>query len=150
MARAREVFNKKDREKAMLAKRKEKDKKKEERKVNSRKSKGLNDMLAYVDAYGNIVSAPPDPGSRLEIKAEDIQISISKKEDIEQVSPFRTGTISFFNDAKGFGFIRDDESGERIFVHVINLENPVKENDKVSFETSRGPKGLNAVKVKLV
>jgi cold shock CspA family protein len=137
MARAREVFNKKDREKAMLVKRKEKEKKKEERKVNSRKSKGLDDMLAYVDAYGNIVSSPPDPGSRQEIKAEDIQISISKKEDIEQANSFRTGTISFFNDAKGFGFIRDDESGERIFVHVINLESPVKENDKVTFETSR-------------
>ena len=118
--------------------------------MNSRKSKGLNDMLAYVDAYGNIVSAPPDPGSRQEIKAEDIQISVSKKEDIEQVSSFRTGTISFFNDAKGFGFIRDDESGERIFVHVINLEKPVKENDKVTFETSRSARGLNAVNVKLV
>ncbi|MGA3013248.1 MAG: cold shock domain-containing protein [Bacteroidales bacterium] len=148
MARAREVFNKKDREKAMLVKRKEKEKKKEERKVNSRKSKGLDDMLAYVDAYGNIVSSPPDPGSRQEIKAEDIQISISKKEDIEQANSFRTGTISFFNDAKGFGFIRDDESGERIFVHVINLESPVKENDKVTFETSRGARGLNAVNVK--
>jgi cold shock CspA family protein len=148
MARAREAFNKKDREKAMIVKRKEKEKKKEERKVNSKKIKGLDDMLAYVDAYGNIVSAPPDPSSRQEIKVEDIRISISKKEDIEQASPFRTGTITFFNDSKGYGFIKDNESGESIFVHANNLENPVKENDKVSFETSRGPKGLNAVNVK--
>ena len=149
MARAREAFNKKDREKAMIVKRKEKEKKKEERKVNSKKIKGLDDMLAYVDAYGNIVSAPPDPSSRQEIKVEDIRISISKKEDIEQASPFRTGTITFFNDSKGYGFIKDNESGESIFVHANNLEKPVKENDKVSFETSRGPKGLNAVNVKL-
>jgi cold shock CspA family protein len=149
MARAREAFNKKDREKAMIVKRKEKEKKKEERKVNSKKSKGLDDMLAYVDSYGNIVSAPPDPANRQEIKVEDIRISISKKEDIEQASPFRTGTITFFNDSKGYGFIKDNESGESIFVHANNLESPVKENDKVSFETSRGPKGLNAVNVKL-
>jgi hypothetical protein len=81
MARAREAFNKKDREKAALKKRKEKEKRKEERKANSGKGKGLDDMIAYVDAYGNIVSTPPEPGHRPEVLAEDIQISVSKKED---------------------------------------------------------------------
>jgi cold shock CspA family protein len=148
MARAREAFNKKDREKANLKKRKDKEQKKEERKASSGKGKGIENMFAYVDAYGNIVSNPPDPGHRQEIKAEDIRISTSKKEEDGQANRVRTGTITFFNDTKGYGFIRDDESGESIFVHANNLENPVKENDKVNFETAKGPKGLNAVNVK--
>jgi len=148
MARGREAFNKKDREKAMLKKRKEKDRKKEERKASSGKGKGLDDMIAYVDAFGNIVSTPPDPGSRQEVNPDDIKISVSKKEDIDQPDRIRTGTVTFFNDAKGYGFIRDDISRESVFVHINDLESPVKENDKVSFETASGPKGLNAVRVK--
>jgi len=150
MARGREAFNKKDREKAMLKKRKEKEKRKEERKANSSKGKGLDDMIAYVDEFGNIVSTPPDPASRQEIKAEDIQISTSKKEDMPLVNQIRTGTVTFFDESKGFGFIRDDASGERIFVHINALESPVTENDKVSFETVSGPKGLSAVKVSVI
>jgi cold shock CspA family protein len=149
MARARESFNKKDREKAMLKKRKDKEQRKEERKANSGKGKGLDDMLAYVDAYGNIVSTPPDPTHKPDIKMEDIRISISKKEDLEQVEVVRTGIVTFFNEAKGYGFIKDNESKESIFVHINNLESPVRENDKVTFKTARGQKGLNAVEVKL-
>jgi cold shock CspA family protein len=148
MARGREAFNKKDREKAMLKKRKEKDRKKEERKASSGKGKGLDDMIAYVDAFGHIVSTPPDPGSRQEVNPEDIKISVSKKEDIDQPDRIRTGTVTFFNDSKGYGFIRDEVTRESIFVHINDLESPVKENDKVSFETASGPKGLNAVNVK--
>jgi cold shock CspA family protein len=148
MARGREAFNKKDREKAMLKKRKEKEQKKEERKANSAKGKGLDDMIAYVDALGNIVSTPPDPGSRQEINVEDIQISVAKKVDAEPGSMIRTGIVSFFNDSKGYGFIRDEETRESIFVHINDLESPVKENDRVNFETESGPKGLNAVRVK--
>ncbi len=148
MAKGREAFNKKDREKAMLKKRKDKEKRKEERKANSGKGKGLDNMIAYVDGFGNIVPTLPDPANREEIKAEDIQISISRKEDIEEVRQLRTGTVTFFNDAKGFGFIRDDISRESVFVHINELESPVKQNDKVNFETISGPKGLSAVKVK--
>jgi cold shock CspA family protein len=149
MARAREAFNKKDREKANLKKRKEKEKKKEERKANSGKGKGMEEMFAYVDAYGNIVATPPDPGNKPVILAEDIQVSVLKKEDIDQADIIRTGKISFFNDEKGYGFIIDDKSQERIFVHVNDLLNPVKVNDKVTFEITTSPKGLNAANVKL-
>ena len=148
MARPRESFNKRDREKAMVQKRKEKEQRKEERKANSGKGKGLDGMLAYVDAFGNIVSTPPDPASKPDIKVEDIRISILKKEEIDQTETLRTGTVTFFNDAKGYGFIKDHETQESIFVHVNNLENPVKENDRVTFKTERGPKGLNAIGVK--
>jgi len=148
MGRAREAFNKKDREKAILKKRKDKERRKEERKASSGKGKGMDDMFAYVDAFGNIVFTPPDPAHGPEILAEDIQISTSKKEDIKQDDLARTGTVTLFNDAKGYGFIRDDKSQESIFVHVNELISPVKVNDKVSFEIRTSPKGLNAVKVK--
>jgi cold shock CspA family protein len=148
MGRPREAFNKKDREKAMLKKRQDKERKKEERKANSGKGKGLDDNFAYVDAYGNIVSTPPDPFHRPVVLAEDIQISVTKKEDLNPADLIRTGTISYFNDAKGYGFIRDDESRESIFVHMNDLAGPVSVNDKVSFEIATSPKGLNAVRVK--
>jgi len=61
-----------------------------------------------------------------------------------------TGTVKFFNNAKGFGFIKDDESENEYFVHVTGLIDEIRENDKVSFDLTEGKKGLNAVNVKLV
>lgn len=150
MARVKDSFNKKDQEKAKLKKRKEKEQRKEERKANSGKGKGLDDMIAYVDAFGNIVSTPPDPMEKEEVKLEDIQISTLKKEEQEQESAIRNGVVTFFNDSKGYGFIRDLESQQSVFVHVNELSGAIKENDKVTFEMERGIKGMNAVRVKLV
>ena len=59
------------------------------------------------------------------------------------------GTVKFFNNAKGFGFIKDAESENEYFVHVTGLIDEVKENDEVTFELTDGRKGLNAVNVKL-
>lgn len=59
------------------------------------------------------------------------------------------GTVKFFNNAKGYGFIKDDESEKEIFVHVSGLIDEIRENDKVTYEVSEGKKGLNAVEVKL-
>jgi CspA family cold shock protein len=59
------------------------------------------------------------------------------------------GTVKFFNNAKGFGFIKDAESENEYFVHVTGLIDEVKENDEVTFELTEGRKGLNAVDVKL-
>jgi cold shock protein len=58
------------------------------------------------------------------------------------------GTVKFFNDAKGFGFIKG-ENGEEIFVHVTGLNEDIRENDEVIYETEKGKKGLNAVNVSL-
>ncbi len=58
-----------------------------------------------------------------------------------------TGTVKFFNEAKGFGFIVEDGSNAEIFVHSSGLKNPIKQNDKVSFTTIQGKKGVNAVEV---
>ena len=59
------------------------------------------------------------------------------------------GTVKFFNDAKGFGFITPANGGQDIFVHVSGLIDEIRENDKVSFEVQNGKKGLNAVNVKV-
>ncbi|MBC7777989.1 MAG: cold shock domain-containing protein [Phycisphaerae bacterium] len=61
----------------------------------------------------------------------------------------QSGTIKFFNETKGFGFVVDTNSGEEIFVHVSGLVDKVREGDSVTFETQQGKKGLNAVNVQL-
>lgn len=61
----------------------------------------------------------------------------------------KNGVVKFFNSTKGYGFIKDAESGEEIFVHVSGLKDDIRENDNVTFEVENGKKGLNAVNVKL-
>lgn len=60
------------------------------------------------------------------------------------------GTVKFFNDQKGFGFIKDEESDNEYFVHVSGLIDEVRENDEVTFDLKEGRKGLNAVNVKVI
>jgi CspA family cold shock protein len=59
------------------------------------------------------------------------------------------GTVKFFNESKGFGFIVDSSSNEEIFVHVTGLIDNIREGDKVTFNTERGKRGMNAVDVKI-
>jgi CspA family cold shock protein len=61
----------------------------------------------------------------------------------------KNGTVKFFNETKGFGFIVDNASGEEIFVHVSGLVDTIREGDKVTFDTERGKKGMNAINVKV-
>ncbi len=60
------------------------------------------------------------------------------------------GTVKFFNETKGFGFITPSNGGPDIFVHVSGLIDKIREKDQVSFDVQNGKKGLNAVNVKLV
>ena len=60
------------------------------------------------------------------------------------------GTVKFFNNAKGFGFIKSNETGEDIFVHSSGLISDIREDDKVQFLTEQGKKGLNAINVEVV
>lgn len=151
MGKSQETFNKKEKEKKRLKKKQDKEQKKEERKAHSDKGKPIDEMMAYVDEEGNITSTPPDPTKKKTvIKTEDIEIGISRQAAIDPADLIRKGTVTFFNESKGYGFIKDLESQDSIFVHVNGLEDEIKEGDKVSFETEKGQKGLNAVKVKLV
>lgn len=150
MGRSTETFSKKEREKKKSIKLKEKKEKAEDRKANGSKGKSLDDMMAYIDEDGNITSTPPDPNKRKKIVTEDIQISVPKQAELTEQDRLRTGTVTMFNSAKGFGFIRDHVTQESIFVHVNGLTEEVRENDKVNFETEQGQKGLNAIKVKIV
>ena len=59
------------------------------------------------------------------------------------------GTVKFFNQGKGYGFIKSDESGKDIFVHVSGLKSEIHEGDSVMFEVQEGKKGPNAVNVQL-
>ena len=59
------------------------------------------------------------------------------------------GTVKFFNESKGFGFIKDAESSKEYFVHSNGLKDRINENDEVTFDLEEGKKGLNAVNVKL-
>ncbi len=148
MAKSQETFSKKEAEKKKIQKRKAKEQRREERKANA-KSGSLEDMMAYVDEYGNITSTPPDPLKRKAIKTEDIVLGARNNVKADPADAFRTGKVTFFNDAKGYGFIKDLKSQESIFVHVNSLTEAIKENDKVSFEVEQGPKGLSAVRVKM-
>lgn len=150
MGRSQETFSKKENEKKKQKKKKEKVERREERKAsaNNNKGQGLNDMIAYVDENGNITSTPPDPTQKKkEINHEDIQLGATKREALEE-DVVRTGIVSFFNDSKGYGFIKDKNTQESIFVHMNGLVDPIKENNKVTFEIEMTPKGPNAVNVK--
>ncbi len=61
----------------------------------------------------------------------------------------KKGTVKFFNNSKGFGFIKPDDDGDDIFVHQSGLVDEIRENDEVEFEVEQGRKGLNAVNVQI-
>ncbi len=148
MGRSQETFGKKEREKKKAKKRKEKDELKLQRKEGGKSS--WDDMIAYVDENGMITDTPPDPTAKKKIiKAEDIVLGIPQKDDSD-VDPVRNGTVSFFNHDKGYGFIKDSENQESIFVHINNVTEEISEGNRVSFEIQPGMKGPEAAKVKVV
>ncbi len=148
MGRSTETFSKKEKEKKRLKKQQDKKEKTEDRKANSDKGKSLDEMMAYIDENGNITSTPPDPSKRKKVILENIQIGVPKQEAALPADLIRNGTITFFNESKGYGFIKDLQSQDSVFVHINGLIDPVTEGDKVTFETEQGQKGPNAIKVK--
>lgn len=150
MAKSKETWNKKETEKKKEKKRQEKEQKKEERRANAKEGKSFEDMLAYIDEDGNITSTPPDPmKKKREIRAEDIVVNVPRQSNVRQET-VRKGTVTFFNDSKGYGFIKDLETQESVFVHVNNLTEPIREGNRVTFEVEMGQKGPIAVSVKIV
>nr|NQU92852.1 cold shock domain-containing protein [Bacteroidota bacterium] len=148
MGRSQETYNKKEVGNKKEKKRKEKEKKRIAKKEVEKKG-SLDDMMAYVDENGMITDTPPDPSKKKVEKLEDIQIGTPKRDAAQRPDPIRTGIVSFFNDSKGYGFIKDSETKEGVFVHANNLLEDIKEGNVVSFEVERGHKGLAAINVKL-
>ncbi len=142
-----ETWNKKEREKKKQQSRKEKEERKQERK-ESAKSKNPDDMLAYIDENGNISSTPPDPKKMRKVRLEDIEIGVPKHEPVDPADLIRTGIVTFFNESKGYGFIKDMETQESVFVHINGLKEAIKENNKVTFEVEMTQKGASAINVK--
>ncbi|MFT4662836.1 MAG: cold shock CspA family protein [Patiriisocius sp.] len=148
MGRSQETFNKKEKEKKRLKKRKDKLAKKQDRKENNSKGVGFDNMISYVNELGHIVDTPPDPADKVEIEAENIVIGIPKKVDFKE-DPVKRGRVEFFNDQKGYGFIKEDGTGEKYFVHVNGCKEEIGEGDNVQFELERGMKGMNCVRVSI-
>lgn len=149
MGRSQETFNKKEVRNKKEKKRKDKEKRRLEKK-DTTKGSSLDDMMAYVDENGMLTSTPPDPNKKKAvIKLEDIEVSIPKRDSLPAPDPVRKGIVTFFNDSKGFGFIKDSETKESVFVHINNVIDEIKEDNVVTFEVVMGQKGPTAVQVKL-
>jgi cold shock CspA family protein len=144
-----ETFSKKEKEKRKQQKKKDKEQKKAERKANAKSGQSLEQMMAYVDENGNISDTPPDPTKKKVIKESDIVLGSRNVEGMI-VNPIRKGRVTYFNTAKGYGFIKDISTQESIFVHSNGLNFVMKENDTVSFQTENTVKGLSAINVKKI
>src|SRR6188768_785774 len=101
MAKSKDTFGKKEKEKKRLKERQEKHDKMEERKANAKKGKSLDEMMAYLDENGNISSSPPDPKKMKIFNLEDMQIGVPKQQELSPEELIRKGVVSFFNHAKG-------------------------------------------------
>lgn len=146
MAKSQQTFSKREREAKRSKKKKEKEEKKAHRKENASDG-SLDSMMAYLDENGNIVDSPPeDTGEKEEIKAEDIVLGVPKKEKEEP--KIHEGRVSYFDGSKGFGFIMENGTQEKYFVHQSRCMEPIEEGDKVIFDIEKGMKGLDAVNVK--
>lgn len=148
MGRSQESFNKKEVRNKKEKKRKDKAAKKLARKDGEKKS-SLDDMIAYVDENGMISSAPPEPGKKkTEVKLEDIEVSVPRGSAVEE-DPIKKGLVSFFNESKGFGFIKNIDTKQDVFVHINNVEGEIREGNLVTYEVEMGQRGPSAINVKL-
>ena len=151
MSKSQETYSKKEKEKKRRKKNQEKLERREQRKAEKSEEgpKTLEEMFSYVDENGNLSSTPPDPAKKKKFVAADILLGATPVDNSSR-DTIRKGQVKFFNDEKGYGFIIDAETQDSIFVHINNTEDEIRETDRVTFEVEMGPKGPNAVNVKLV
>ena len=139
------TVGKRENEKQRLAKREEKLKKKESKKLSG-SSNSFEDMIAYVDENGMITSTPQAENvKKEEINPDEIIIATPKKEDEEPV--ILRGRVEFFNEARGFGFIKDLAGVDKYFFHVNYVVGNISEGNIVTFDLERGVKGMNAFNI---
>lgn len=136
-------FSKKEHSKKKAQKLNEKAQRREERKSNNNKGKSLEDMLVYVDQYGNLTDVHPDD------QKEDQPAYIREAETGSSIDKEYTGVVSYYSD-KGYGFITQDNSKDNLFVHSSDLSGTLSQGDKVSFKKQKTTKGLRALDVKII
>lgn len=144
-----ETFSKRERRKKKIERRREKELRRDERRHTATKGKTLEEMMAYVDENGNLSQTPPDPKNAYKVAVEDILIDIPKAAP-EDPDAMLTGVVSYFDPSKGYGFIVNEQTKERLFVHVSNLGQSSTElnmGDKVSYTAAQSPRGMQAVSV---
>ena len=131
---------KRDREKLKEQKRQEKQKRKDERKSGGTSS--------FEDENGILHTTPQDVKPKTEIDVSQIEISTPKQEEMEILPS--TGRVEYFTASKGYGFIKDADSGEKYFFHISSAPDTIAEGDKVTFEIERGTRGLAAVRISII
>lgn len=147
MGRSQETFGKKEREKKKQKKKEAKLRRKEDRK-NNPLNEDAGDNITYVDAFGNFHDTPPEPAEK--VKAKNIELGIPQREEgAVDDNPIRKGVVTMFNHNKGYGFIKDKATQQSVFVHINNTKEEIVENNMVTFEIEKGPKGPVAVNVKV-
>lgn len=147
MGKSHESWNKREKEKKKQKRKEDKVKRKEARKEENSGKTNFDDMIAYVDEFGNIVDTPPEEQDREEVNAEDIVIGIPPKEEED---PVKEGTVKFFDESKGYGFIAVKGTNESLFTHVKSHLDEIREGNRVSFEVAPGEKGPVAINVKVL
>ena len=150
MAKSQQTFNKSEKEKKRRKKKQEKAERREQRKLEKAEAGKVSfeDLIRYVDEDGNLTTEKPDPTKKKKINAADIQLGVPSR-DSEPFDPVRRGRVNFFNNEKGFGFISDMDTRDSVFVHINNVNEPIAEGDKVTYEVEMGPKGASAINVSI-
>src|SRR5690606_5368365 len=127
-----------------LKKKQDKTARREDRKINNNKGKTLDDMIVYVDVNGNFTSVPP----HLQNREEDLaKAKKSMNEAMVNEDTVFTGVVTYLSE-KGYGFITEDKTGENVFFHQGQLNQPVNKHDKISYRKESTLKGNRAIDIK--
>lgn len=146
MGRSQETYSKKEVRNKKEKKRKAKAEKRVARKDGPKTS--FDDMIAYVDENGMLTDTPPDP-TKKKPKNEEVEDYTRQNANAgKKINPIHSGIVSFYNEDKGYGFIKDAATSNNVFVHINNVEGDLKEGSRVEFEMGKGPKGSIALNVK--
>lgn len=84
-------------------------------------------MIAYVDENSQITSTPPEAGKKTEVGLDEIEISIARKDPSLKEDSGRKDVVTYYSEAKGYGFIRDSQTKESVFVHINSAYDEIKE-----------------------
>jgi CspA family cold shock protein len=142
MAKSQLTFKKKERAKKQIQKRQEKEERRMINKSQNDKGKPLEDMMAYVDEFGNISSTPPTKA--YEFKASDLERPIHEGE------LFKVGIVSFAHPSGYYGYVRDDKTKETYYFSEQHLGIKLAMHQKVQFKSIRTPKGNQVSELELL